>query len=80
MIYLTDRFVVIETFFNTLSNYLNNDEICIKDVSDQKEQLYARKLNYYTFGKCEIIDRIIPFKLKITNKGKYKEIELIETH
>lgn len=50
------------------------DEIIIKSTSDNESQLFARKYNYVGFGKCEIIDREIPYQLIIENVGNGKKL------
>ena len=64
--------------FKQLSRYetkshLQDKEICIKNLSDKDERLYARTYTYNGFGCAKIDDRLLPIGLKaeiINNKHK----------
>ena len=58
-------------------NILDEHEIVIKNVSESDTQLYARKIIYKEFGKSEIQDRMIPYKLIIENINGKKKVSLI---
>ena len=59
-----------------IKKYLIKNEVCIKDTSESKPQLYAREYRYICFGKVEIHDRKLPLELHITQYGKKKLVEL----
>lgn len=74
---------MLENFTEIEHPYLNylkfigivkRDEYIIKSTSDNQPQLFARKYNYVGFGKCEVIDREIPYQLTIENVGNGKKL------
>ena len=47
-----------------IKSYLNDKEICIKNISDKDERLYARTYTYEGFGCAKINDRLLNIRLK----------------
>ena len=70
---------MIEGNFKVIENLeipLNEGEICIKNLSESDECLYARKYKYVAFGKIIIEDRLLDLKLRTELINKKKKLIL----